>query len=329
MDIDEATNKFPTLERFTKETGIEVKYVEVIDGNESFFTAQLAGPLGAGLPTEWDLMVLTDWMIARLSRLGWLETLDPMPNFPANLLPLYIGRSFDPRTNLAAPLQSGMTGLMFDQKKTGPQDSLDVLFSPEFAKRKTYLDEWRDTVGLSALHLGFDPATLTQTQFEASLAAVETSVKQGWVRQIKGNSYTEDMAGGGAVLAIGWSGDLTLIQPGQTKNQDFQWVLAKEGGMLWTDNMAIPKGAPGKQLAQIWINFYYDPKNAAVIEAYVNYVCPVKGAREVMLELDPELANNPLIFPPPDWVARLHQFRDTTAEEEVAWSQAFTKAQGL
>ena len=329
MDIDEATNTFPTLERFTKETGIKVDYVEAIDGNETFFTAQLAGPLGAGLPTEWDLMVLTDWMIARLARLGWLETLDPMPNFPANLLPLYIGRSFDPGTNLAAPYQSGMTGLMFDQKKTGPQDSLGVLFSPEFAKKKTYLDEWRDTVGLSALQLGFDPATLTQTQFEASLAQVETSVKNGWVRQIKGNSYTEDMAGGGAVLAIGWSGDLTLIQPGQTKNQDFQWVLAKEGGMLWTDNMAIPKGAPGKQLAQIWINFYYDPKNAAVIEAYVNYVCPVKGAREVMLELDPELANNPLIFPPPDWVARLHQFRDTTAEEEVAWSQAFTKAQGL
>ena len=105
------------------------------------------------------------------------------------------------------------------------------------------------------------------------------------------------MIGGGAVLAIGWSGDLALIEPGQTKTQDFKWVLAKEGGMLWTDNMAIPKGTPNKQLAQIWINFYYDPKNAAVIEAYVNYVCPVKGAREVMLETRSGAGQQPADLP--------------------------------
>jgi len=329
MDIDEATNGFPTLVRFTKETGIKVDYVEAIDGNETFFTAQLSGPLGAGLPTEWDLIVMTDWMIARLIRLGWLETIEPTPNFPANLLDIYHARSFDPNTNLAAPYQSGMTGLMFDEKKTGAQDSLAVFFSDKFAGKMTYLDEWRDTVGLSALDLGSDPATLTQDQFDASLAQIESAVKDGWVRQIKGNSYTEDLAGGGAVLAMGWSGDITLIQPGQTKAQDFKWALAKEGGMLWTDNMAIPKGSPNTLLARHWIDFYYDPKNAAVIEAYVNYVCPVVGARDVMLTIDPELANNPLIFPPVDWLERLHQFRDTTAEEEVAWTEAFTKATGF
>ena len=163
MDIDEAKNTFPTLERFTKETGIKVDYVESIDGNETFFTSNLAGPLGADLPTQWDLIVMTDWMIARLIRLGWLkERLDPMPNFPANLLEIYHARSFDPNTNMAAPLQSGMTGMMIDKKKTGVQDSLSVLFSNKFAGKMTYLDEMRDTVGLSALHLGVDPASITQ-----------------------------------------------------------------------------------------------------------------------------------------------------------------------
>jgi len=99
--------------------------------------------------------------------------------------------------------------------------------------------------------------------------------------------------------------------------------------MLWTDNMAVPKGSPNRDSAQRWIDFYYDPMNAATIEAYVNYVCPVKGAKEVLLESDPDIANNPLIFPPPDWVARLHQFRSTTADEEVAWSEAFSKVMGL
>jgi spermidine/putrescine transport system substrate-binding protein len=130
-------------------------------------------------------------------------------------------------------------------------------------------------------------------------------------------------------MAVGWSGDIALIEPGQKATQDFQWVLAKEGGMLWTDNMAVPKGSPNKRLAQTWINWYYDPKNAAVIEAYVNYVCPVAGAREVMLELDADLANNPLIFPPADWVARLYQFRSTNAQEEFLWGEAFSKAMGL
>ncbi len=325
MDIDD-NSKYPTLERFTKETGIQVKYVEAIDGNETFFTSNLAGPLGAGLPTEWDLIVMTDWMIARLVRLGWLETIDPMPNFPANLLPIYHARSFDPNTNLAAPLQSGMTGMMLNKKKTGPQDSLNVIFSNKFAGKMTYLDEMRDTIGLAALHLGYDPANITQEQFDACIALVEQARTEKWVRQILGNQYTELMIGGGAVIAIGWSGDIALIQ---NKAKDFEWVLATEGGMLWTDNMAIPKGTPNKLLAEHWIDFYYDPKNAAVIEAYVNYVCPVKGAREVMLTLDPELAKNPLIFPPDDWVARLHQFRDTTAQEEFLWAKAYTKAAGL
>jgi spermidine/putrescine transport system substrate-binding protein len=223
-----------------------------------------------------------------------------------------------------------MTGLAFDQKTTGPLDSLAVLYTDQFKGKVTYLSEMRDTIGLTSINLGSDPATITAEQFDAAVAAVGTALKAGIVRQVTGNSYVEMMASGDVVLAMGWSGDvLGLLVPDQTADQDFQWVLAKEGGMLWTDNMAIPLGSPNKAAAEKWIDFYYDPTNAATIEAYVNYVCPVAGAKDVMLELDPELANNPLIFPPEDWVARLHQFRATTAEEETAWDEAFTKIMGL
>ena len=323
---------YPTIKKFEEETGITVTYLEDIDGNEEFFTSSLSGPLTAGLPTEWDLVVLTDWMIDRLVRLGWLDAFDrdAMPNFVANLEDRYLARSFDPDTKFAAPWQSGMTGLGFDKNKTGALASLGAFFSDQFEGKMTYLTEMRDTVGLSALFQGVDPATITQEQFDAALAQVDTAVKNGWVRQVAGNSYVDIMAGGDAVLAMAWSGDvLTLLVPDQKEDQDFQWVLADEGGMLWTDNMAVPKGSPNKVDAEKWVNFYYDPVNAATIEAYVNYVCPVKGAKDVMLESDPELASNPLIFPPADWVARLHQFRSTTADEEVAWAEAFTKVMGL
>ena len=99
----------------------------------------------------------------------------------------------------------------------------------------------RDTVGLTALDQGVDPATLTQEQFDAALTQVDTAIQAGIVRQVTGNSYVEDMARGDVVLAMAWSGDVAgLLVPDQTPEQDFQWVLAEEGGMLWTDNMAIP-----------------------------------------------------------------------------------------
>jgi spermidine/putrescine transport system substrate-binding protein len=332
IDVTEDETTHPTLDKFQSETGITVNYQEAVDDNETFFTSDLQAPLDAGQPTEWDLVVVTDWMVARLVRLEWLETIDTSltPNFVENIADNYKGRSFDPDTNMAAPWQSGMTGIGFDKNKTGDLDSIEVFFSDEFKGKLTFLSEMRDTIGLSAIRLGDKPEELTQEQFDKALAEVDKAIKDKIVRQVVGNSYVEDMAGGGVILAMAWSGDvLTLLVPDQKPDQDFQWALPKEGGMLWTDNMVIPKGTPNKAQAERWIDFYYEPQNAATIEAYVNYVCPVKGAKEVMLESDPDLANNPLIFPPDDYVARLHQFRATTAEEETAWSEAFTKAMGL
>ena len=144
MDMSDDEEHYPTLEKFTAETAIEVNYGDgTIDGNETFFTSDLQAPLQAGLPTEWDIVVVTDWMVARLARLGWLETINTAatPSFPANLLQQYIGRAFDPDTNLAAPWQSGMTGIGFDKAVTGDLTSLAVFWDETYAGRMTYLDE--------------------------------------------------------------------------------------------------------------------------------------------------------------------------------------------
>ena len=331
IDIDD-NNKYPTLEKFTKETGVEVNYKENIDSNEGFFTSDLQAPLNANQPTEWDIVVVTDWMVARLARLQWLETINTgwMKNFPQNLLDQYKGRSFDPDTNLAAPWQSGMTGIGFDQKKTGPLDSVEVFWDEKWKQNMTYLDEMRDTVGLAAIKLGFDPDELTEDQFQQALAEVDKAVKAGIPQAIAGNYYVDVMAAGDAVVGMAWSGDvLNLLQPDQKDDQDFQWALPKEGGMLWTDNMVIPKGAKNKGQAELWINFYYEPVNAATVEAYVYYVCPVKGAREAIIDLDASLAENPLIFPTDDMISRLNQFRATTEDEETRWAEDFSKVAGL
>jgi len=332
IDISEDGSTYPSLEQFTKDSGVKVNYQEAIDDNEKFFTSDLQGPLSQNLPTAWDIVVVTDWMVARLARLGWLEAIDASatPNFVANLEPQYKGRSFDPNTKFAAPWQSGMTGIGFDKKKTGDLTSLNAFWDAKYKGKLTYLTEMRDTVGLTAIKLGFDPATITKDQFDQSLAEIDKAVKGKLVRQLTGNSYVDVMASGDAIVAMAWSGDvLGLLVPDQKKDQDFQFNVAKEGGMLWTDNMVMPKGVKNKAQAQAFINFYYDPKIAAQVEAYVNYVCPVKGAAEVLKASSPEIASNPLIFPPQDVVARLHQFRALDANEEKDWSAAFSKVLGL
>jgi spermidine/putrescine transport system substrate-binding protein len=332
IDVTDDGSSYPTLEKFTAETGIEVNYQEAVDDNETFFTSDLQAPLDANQPTGWDIVVVTDWMVARLVRLGWLETINTAatPNFTANLADNYKGRSFDPDDNLAAPWQSGMTGIGHDVAVTGPLDSIEILFADTYKGRMTYLSEMRDTVGLAAIKLGLDPETLTEEQFQQALAEVDRAVKAGIPRQLAGNSYVDILVLGDAVIGMAWSGDVTsLIQPEQSEDQDYQWTLPSEGGMLWTDNMVIPKGAENKGQAELWINFYYEPTNAATIEAWVNYVCPVKGAREAMLELDPELAENVLIFPTDEMTARLKQFRAVTADEETRWAEDFSRVLGL
>jgi spermidine/putrescine transport system substrate-binding protein len=332
IDISDDENSYPTLEKFTSETGVEVNYREAVDDNETFFTSDLQAPLGAGLPTDWDIVVVTDWMVARLARLGWLETINTAgtPNFPANLLDNYIGRSFDPDTNLAAPWQSGMTGIGFDQNVTGPITSLAALWDPANKGRITYLTEMRDTAGLAARKLGFDPNTLTEDQFQQSLADLQTAVDAEIPRGFYGNSYTRVMLRGDATMGMAWSGDvINILQVEQSGDQDFQFALPSEGGMLWTDNMVIPKGATNKGQAELWINFYYEPENAATVEAWVYYVCPVKGAREAMVAIDPEIAEEPLIFPTDEMQANLYQFRATTEDEESRWAEDFSRVAGL
>ncbi len=233
IDIGEDGVSHPSLERFAAETGVTVDYQEAVNSNDEFFASQLQGPLQAGLPTGWDLCVLTDNMVQRLVNYGWLETLDvaAMPDYAANLVDIYRARDWDPGNLLAAPFVSGMTGLGYDQVVTGPLSSLDILFAPDYAGRLTFLTEMRDCVGLAAIRQGTDIASITEEQFQAALVDIKAAVDGGIVRQITGNSYVNDMAAGDVVVAMAWSGDVVgTLRPEQGEGQDFQWTLADEGG---------------------------------------------------------------------------------------------------
>lgn len=330
IDVDPNDPKRrPTLEKFTAEYGTTVNYEEAVDDNETFFgTIQPA--LQAGQDTGWDIVTLTDWMAARLIRLGWAEEFDlaAMPNFTANVKDSYKGVGWDAELLYHAPWQSGMTGIGFDPDVTGEVTSLAAFYTPDerWLGRVEYLSEMRDTLGLTMLHLGLDPTAPTRQGCDQAVAVLQKAKEDGIVRAVKGNSYAEDLKAGDAVLVMAWSGDMVQVL---VDKPTAKFNVADEGGMLWTDNMLIPKGAAHKGTAELLIDFYYRPEIAAEVEAYVNYICPVKGAEEAMQAIDPAIASNPLIFPPAELMAKLRIFGSLGEEDESYFNEQFAKVLGV
>ncbi len=325
---DDDKTKHKTLEDFKAKYGTEVKYSEIINANDEFF-GTIRPALQAGQDSGWDLIVLTDWMAGRLVRLGWVEQFDlaNMPNKVANMLEIYKGIDFDPTDDHHAPWQSGMTGIGFDNAVTGALTSLESLWTadPKWVGKVTFLNEMRDTIGLTMMRKGKDPSKVTDADVDEVITECQKAVSDGIVRAFVGNSYAEDLVSGNVVLAMAWSGDVLAKQ---AEKETLVWQLPDEGGMLWTDNMMIPKGAQHKYTAELMIDFVYDPVIAAQIAAWVNYVTPVKGAKEVLAKDDPELANSPLIFPPDTFLAKLKIFKSLTEAEETSYNDKFSTLLG-
>ena len=330
IDVDaKDPNKHPTIDAFTKKYGTVVHYKEVIDANESFY-GTIKDPLSQGKDTGWDIIVLTDWMAARLIRQGWIEAMNPanVPNVVANLKDTYKGLDWDPDPKYHAPWRSGTTGIGFDSKVLGTVTSLKALYvvDPKTKGKVEYLTEMRDAVGLTMLYNGDDPAKPTRDACDRATATMQKAKADGVVRSVKGQSYTEDLKSGDAVLTMAWAGD--MIQA-HTDKATLEYSLPDEGGMLWTDNMMIPKGAQHVGTAELLINYYYDPAVNAEITHATDYLSPCKGADEILLQKYPDDAKNPLIVPPADWVARFHIFGALTPDDELYFNKQFAKVMGV
>ena len=308
IDIDEKTKKSPTLQQFTAKTGIPVEYFEEINSNDEYF-GKIQGPLSKGDGIDREIIVMTDnsrypgLMIEE----NWLLELDreKIPNF-SNLIDVQKSPPFDPERTYSLPWQSGMTGIAYNEKLAStPITSMEqILTDPALKGKVTLLNEMADTVGLVMQLNGADPVEVTDESFDAAIAPIEAAVESGQIRQFTGNDYSGPLAKGDLIACVAWSGDLVQLQ---ADNPSLKWVVPDDGGMIWTDNMLIPLGGDVEK-ASTFMNFVYDPKIAAQIAAYVNYVTPVKGAKEALEASDPELADNQLIFPDDATLAKVKQF---------------------
>ncbi len=324
IDTTEDGKSRPTLEAFQKQSGIAVTYTEDYLDNDEFY-AKVRPLLEGGKDTGRDVWCSTDWMVARLIRQGYVQKLD-LANIPnaKNLEDSLKNVEFDPGRVYSLPWQSGFAGIGYNLKATGGkkvETMTQLLTDPALKGKVTLLTEMRDTVGLMMMEQGKDISKFTDADFQAAIDVLQQAKDSGQILKFTGNEYTEGLAKGDIAACVAWTGDIVQLQFDDDK---IQYALPEKGFTIWSDNFVIPALAKHKKNAEKLIDYYYDPKVMAQVEAWVNYIAPVKGTKEELVKIDPELGENPLIVPSADVLARAQVFRGLTPAEETKYNKLYS-----
>ncbi|GHH76636.1 ABC transporter substrate-binding protein [Kitasatospora indigofera] len=330
VDTDENdTEKHGTLEAFTEATGIKVKYTEDVNDNVEFF-GKVKPQLAAGQDTGRDVMVLTDWMVARLIRLGWVQKLNQSNITTAitNIESRFRAPDWDPGRLYSYPWAGIQVVIAYNAKATKgkPVTSVSQLLDdPELKGRVTFLSEMRDTIGMTLLDMDKDPAKFTADDYAAAVARLQKGVDSKQIRKFTGNDYGQELSSGDIAACLAWGGDLIQLK---ADNPDIEFVIPEKGYVSSTDNMVIPARAQHKANAERLIDFYYRPETAARLTAGIGFVSAVTGMKEALTALDPDTAANPLVVPTPEMAAKVHVFRSLNEAEESDFEEKFSKLIG-
>jgi len=318
-----------TLDSFQKASGQKIKYTEGINDNNEYF-AKIQPLLSKGKPIGPDIFALTFWMAGRLVDLGWVEKLplDKIPN-SSNLIEALTKPPSDPTGAYSLPWQAGMAGIAYNKSVTGRElTSIDDLFDPAFKGKIGMLTEMRDTIGLLAMSLGIDLAKPTIKKFQPAFDKLQEGVDSGQIRSFTGNDYIDDLEQGSFAACIGWSGDVVQLS---ASNPNIGFSIPESGGTLWFDTMEIPVGATNVAGAAEWMNYVYDPVNAAKITAEVQYISPVQGVQEELRKMGgtaAALADSQLIFPDASTLAKLQTWGNLDDVQEPLFDEEFAKITG-
>jgi spermidine/putrescine transport system substrate-binding protein len=329
IDVTDDGKHRPTLEAFTRRTGIKVNYTEDINDNVEFF-GKIKPQLSAGQDTGRDLMVLTDWLAGRMIRLGWVQQLNAshLPHAYANLAQRFRSPDWDPGRAYSYPWQGIATCIAYNKKATGGRKvgSVSQLLDDSSLKgRVALLSEMRDTIGMTLLDMGRRPEDVTDDTYDAAIARIQKAVDSQQIRKFTGNDYTDGLSKGDIAACLAWAGDLVQLR---LDDPDIEYVFPDAGFLFSTDNLLIPNKARHKTNAERLIDYYYEPAVAAQVSAYINYVSPVAGVQPYLAKIDTSLATNPLIVPDAAMDAKAHQFRSLSQDEDTRYEEKFSKLIG-
>lgn len=329
LSVDtEDDGTIPSLVEFEERSGIHVEYLAEINSNDEWFAK--VQPLmqgGQGIPAS--LISPTDWMGGRFISLDWAEKLDKsmIPN-AKNLLPAFQSPAFDPTRAYSMPWQGWLVGIAVNTDVTGKDvRTVDALLhDPDLKGKVSLLTELRETTGTLMLANGANPGDFTDDEFNKALADIEEARSNGQLRRFTGNDYAADLAQGNIGACFAWAGDVVQLSK---DNPAIKFFIPESGGVLMEDVLMVPKEARNPDGAHELIDFYFEPEIAAQVAAYVNAVCPVDGAQDAMDAIDPELANNSLIFPDSKAMESMFTYKSMSIEDNQKYQSAFEKALGL
>jgi putrescine transport system substrate-binding protein len=311
------------LEKFKAETGIEVRY-DVFDSNEVLETKLLTGNSG------YDVVVPSAYFLERQIKAGVFRPLDrsKLPNL-VNIDPeiARLAAAHDPGNEHSVVYMWGTTGIGYDAGKVksimpdAPVDSWAFVFDPQVISRfkdcgVSVLDDPTDMVATMLLWLGKDPNS--ENEADLKLAEEKLLAIRPYIRTIHSSQYIDDLANGEVCVVVGYSGDVfqAADRAGEAgKTHEIVYSIPHEGALMWFDTLAIPADAPHPDTAHVLIDFLMRPEVAAANSTFVNYATANQAAIPL---LDPELRDNPSIFPPPDVKARLRP--------NLAKSEEFTRS---
>ncbi|MFE0100931.1 PotD/PotF family extracellular solute-binding protein [Streptomyces sp. NPDC059009] len=329
---DKDKTKRPTLDAFEKRTGIDVRYTEEINDNDEFF-GKISPSLMNHQETGRDLIVISDWMCARFVRLGWVQEMDRarQPNVAKYLDPLLRSPHFDPGRKSTVPWQSGITGIAYNKKRLGREiQQVSDLWADDLKGKVTLLSGLDEAFALLMQGDGVDITKWRADDFHRMCDRVEKLVHSHHIRRFTGNDYIKDLSSGDVLACQAYSGDVIQLQ---ADDPDIEFVVPEEGAELWAESLMIPNLARHKRNAERLVDHYYQPEVAAELAAWVNYVCPVPAARDVLASAKDKdtaaLAEDPLIFPDDAMRKRLKIARDIRPEERTEFAKRWNAIAGL
>jgi spermidine/putrescine transport system substrate-binding protein len=306
-------------EDFEEEFGVKV-IEDTFASNEDLLAKLQAGATG------YDIIVPSDYMVASMIELDLLAEInyDNIPNFE-NVDPTFLDPPYDPGNKYSVPYQWGTTGIGYNAELfDDPPDSWAYLFDAEmaapYAGRISMLNDLRETIGAALKYLGYSINSTDEAELEQ---AKQLLIQQKeWIATYDSDGFEDLLASGETELGHGWSGDFFAAAE---EAEQVWYIIPKEGGVIWTDNLAIPKSAPSKYTAEVFINYLLRPEVGAKITNYTWFGSPNKASEEF---IDEEILNEPAIYPPPEVMQKLEFIRDVgdaTALYDRIWIEIKTE----
>ncbi len=256
------------LADFEEACGVKVT-LDTYPSNEDMAAKIRAGNSG------YDIIVPSDYMIDILKTENRLLKLDQsvLTNLK-NLDPNQRGLYYDPNNEYSVPYQYGMTGIAYDTTKVSPApDSWASLFDTTqlsaYENRASMLDDEREGVGAALRYLGFSYNSTNPDELAKAQAVLEA--EKPLLAGYDSENVQNTLSSGEVVIAQAWNGQASLAK---AENPNIAWILPKEGGAIWQDNLAIPSDAPQPYTAHVFINNMLDASIGARITDYTGFLTP-------------------------------------------------------